>query len=172
MDSLKEVEDQEIEPLPRKRRPNWFEQMDGFLNWKVIPPDIHNPFKPPMADRILLELAYNPTALRAMTNLRCMCDGYEVLLIKNLETPLFRTDHPCISSLSRSDIMDFIDNSGLNEKINTELEKTKKIIIDEINAREAESEERGLGKRKLKKKDKKPKMPKANGGSTVRVIRA
>ena len=156
----------------KKKRANWFEQMEGFLNWTVIPPDITNPFKPPLPDRVLLELAYNPAALRSMSNLRCLCDGYEVLMIKNLETPIFRTDHPCISSLGRGEIMDYIERSGIHEKINTELSKVRKQIVDEINTREIESEDRGTVKRKLRKKEKKPKWPKSSGGSGFRVIRA
>lgn len=156
----------------RRRKGNWFEKMDGFLNWKVIGPDIHNPFGPAISDRVLLELAHKRDVLRKQFNLRCMCDGHEVLMIKNIEAPQINTDHPCISELSRAEIFDYLDEHGVTDQINKEMDRVQQEIKDELKRRELELQaQKDLRERTRKTltKDKADKFKKSDNG--FRIVR-
>ena len=57
----------------RDAEPNWFDKMDGYLNWKILGPDINNPYAPYMSDKMLADIAYRDEAIRAHLILKCMC---------------------------------------------------------------------------------------------------
>jgi hypothetical protein len=155
---------------------NWFEQMEGFLDWKIIGPDLNNPFKPPISDIALHELATKRESLRKKMDLRCLCDGHEVLLIRNLGTPFLKTDHPCISKISRMEILDYLKRAGLEELILQEMERIQKEIEEELARRQIKAQEdaerraaQGLGGARRKKKDDKEKG--TAGDAAFRIMR-
>ena len=123
-----------------QKRANWFEQMDGFLSWKLVPPNITDPFSPPIPDHVLQELARNARALRRLCTVRCLCDGYEIMSIKNLSAPIIRTDHPCITSMPRRDILGFLKRSGISQRIDEEIRNVRAQIEEELQRRASRGE--------------------------------
>jgi hypothetical protein len=144
-----------------RRRENWFEKMDGFLDWKIISPDLFSPFRPLLTDIKIQELAFNKNALKRMIDLRCLCDGHEVLLIKNARSPAIKTDHPCIAVLTKDEILQHM------ARIEHEVERIQKILQEEITQRDQEEMAKFETRKKAKKKDKE----KRKDNSGYRIIR-
>ena len=124
----------------RTKRVNWFEQMDGFLSWKLIPPNITDPFSPPIPDHVLSELANNPQALRRLCSVKCQCDGYEIMSIKNLASPTVRTDHPCITTMPQREILEYMNRSGITQRIAEEIDNVRTQIEGELKRRTEKGE--------------------------------
>jgi hypothetical protein len=150
-----------------RRRENWFEKMDGFLDWKIISPDLFSPFRPLLTDIKIQELAFNKNALKRMIDLRCLCDGHEVLLIKNARSPAIKTDHPCIAVLTKDEILQHIEEQGHMARIEHEVERIQKILQEEITQRDQEEMAKFETRKKAKKKDKE----KRKDNSGYRIIR-
>ena len=102
---------------------NWFELMNGYLQWKVVPPDYNNPFKSPVAENVLRELVHKPAALKRVCKLKCVCDGYEMMSFDNLEDPAVITEHPCISAMGPLAVIDYVSRSEVRAEIEEQLEK-------------------------------------------------
>lgn len=130
-----------MEQVVKHYEETWFDKMAGYLHWKIIGPDINNPYTPRMSDKILSELAYQQDALRRRLVLRCMCDGYEVLQIKNLCSPMVKTDHPCISSISAPDLLSYLLREGIEDRINQEVARIQAEMKEELKRREQEDRE-------------------------------
>ncbi len=101
----------------------WFEKMDGYIQWKVVPPDYNNPFKPPVADHILRELTQRRRSLRRVCKLKCLCDGFEIMSFDNLDAPSMFTEHPCISKMGISKVLDYVGGSNVHLLIEAQLER-------------------------------------------------
>ena len=114
--------------------------MQGYLKWKVRGPDIHNPFAPPISNVQLNRLVHEDDYLRENIELRCTCDGYEVMLLTNLNKPRVRCDHPCLNVLTRREIIDAVGRHGLDEMVQTELKKIREDLAQELERRSKEKE--------------------------------
>ena len=144
--------------------------MEGSLQWKVIPPELSNPYKPEVPEKTLQEWFDNPVALRKACAIKVVCDGFEVLFMKNLIAPMICSDHPCISSLSHSEILDYIARSSVNERVEEGLAKARIEIEQELKRRKAIQKSRSVFMPQKKEKKQKTHKP-AGFGSMVRVIR-
>ena len=149
---------------------SWFDKMEGSLQWKFIPPELSNPYKPAISDQTLQEWFDNPSALRKASAIKVICDGFEILYMKNLIAPMICSDHPCISGLPQSEILDYIARSSVHGKIEEDLLKIRAEIEEELKKRRAIQKSRAV--LMPQKKEKKPKNHQQPGyGSTIRVIR-
>lgn len=119
----------------------WFDHMTGYLKWKVIGPDINNPFKTPIPFHVLNRMANQRDFLSQYIQIRCMCDGYEVMIIINPNQPRIVSNHPCISGMDRGEIVDYVRRSGLDEFIDDEIDRIEKEIQEHLTSRNRESDE-------------------------------
>lgn len=119
----------------------WIDKMHGYLKWKVRGPDIHNPYAPHISNIQLNRLVNDPKYLRESIELRCTCDGYEVLVLTNLESPRIRCDHPCLNVLTTRQIVDAIGRHELDDFLQEELTKIKTELNHEIERRKKEKKE-------------------------------
>ncbi len=151
----------------------WFDLMTGYLKWKVIGPDINNPFKPPIPLANLTRMLNQRDYLCQHVTIRCMCDGYEVMMIVNPNLPRVISNHPCISTIPIGDIIDYIQRHHLDDVIEAELDKLEAEIREHVEHRKKHIElerqaENATGKNlfadKKGEKEKK-KEPSAKAGS-------
>lgn len=150
----------------------WFDRMGASLSWRVIPPAINAPFSTPLPTNTLLILLHYPTKLRSTFQIKCMCDGFEVLHLRNLEAPIYCTDNPCVAQMSVEEILDYLNRSEVMELVNQAIEVLRDEIIDELARREREKEanqHHGLVPVKRRKETKGP--PPNPGRFSFRVIR-
>ena len=119
----------------------WFDHMDGYLKWKILGPDINNPFKTPLALHVITRMATQREFLAQHVQVRCLCDGYEVMIITNPANPRVVSSHPCISTMSQDVIIDYINRTGLDEFISLEIDRIEAEIKNHLNNRSKEKDE-------------------------------
>jgi hypothetical protein len=110
------------------RSKTWFDHMDGYLVWKIIGPDITNPFKSPLPFPMLHRMANQREYLNQFIQIRCMCDGYEVMVISNPNAPRISTSHPTLSRMERHDVVDYIRRASLDEYFDAEIDRIQEEI--------------------------------------------
>lgn len=159
-------------PPAEEPSPNWFDLMGTAIRWKILGPEINNPFRTPLSDRTLVELAHRPNALLRNFNLRCMCEGYEVLLIRNLATPIFVTDHPCIAVLPEREVFAYLDRMGIMRQLEEEMARCREEIAAELKRREIDIETSTDGLlRKIRKHQKSDRKSPPKSGGSFRIVR-
>ena len=119
----------------------WFDQMTGYLKWKILGPDINNPFKKPIPLHTLNRMASNREYLNQHIQVRCMCDGYEVMIISNPSQPRVISNHPCITGMDRGAIVDYIKRVALDEFIDQEIDRIEEEIRNHVRGRAKEKDE-------------------------------
>ncbi|MBN8550072.1 MAG: hypothetical protein J0M12_12210 [Deltaproteobacteria bacterium] len=124
---------------------NWFQLMDGYLIWKVVPPDYNNPFKPPVSEQVLHELVSRRSALRRVCKLKCLCEGFEMMTFDNLDDPGFFTDHPCISAMGTHGVLTYVFGSEVNVEIEEQLDKIEREMRELLAFREQNLSARVVG---------------------------
>jgi hypothetical protein len=122
-------------------RKTWFDHMTGYLKWKILGPDINNPFKSPLPLHQITRMANQRDYLAQHVQIRCLCDGYEVMIIANPGNPRIISSHPCISTMPQEVIVDYINRTGLDEFINNEIDRIGDEIRDHLKSRSKGKEE-------------------------------
>ena len=150
---------------------NWLLKMDEYLNWKIVGPDINNPYAAPLSTATVASLAREKDALKKLFVLRCLCEGYEVLLVRNLTHPSIETDHPCLSGMSKQKLFEFLGEKGISEKIEAEVDRVQQEFLDELSKRETVESKESKKKKKEKKEKKEDKGSSDNSKTGYRVIR-
>jgi len=161
------------QPVVAMQHSTWFDYMTGYLKWKIIGPDIHNPFNtlPPL--HILRRMSQQIDFLSQYVHIRCLCDGYEVMNIQNPCSPRVVTDHPSIAKLSITEIGSYMEREGLDQHVADEMARLQEDILTLLTRNEAaltaEESRTSLLPKGLKPKDHSPKP--APKGSQYRIIR-
>ena len=142
----------------------WFDHMTGYLKWKVVGPDIKNPFKTPPPPHILRRMFEQVDFLSQFIQIRCLCDGYEVMSIFNPYTPRIQSDHPSISRMSLGEVVGYLERAGIDEFINSEIKRIQSEIAEKIKNYDSEQDNEDTHiLSKSKKKSKKVETKKPNG---------
>jgi hypothetical protein len=102
--------------------------MQGYLQWKVVPPDYNNPFKPPVSEDVLVELVRRRNSLKRVCKLKCLCEGFELMTFDNLENPSMFTEHPCITAMGMNAVMNYMSQSDVESLIEDQLERIEQDI--------------------------------------------
>lgn len=144
----------------------WFDHMHGYLTWKVYGPDIHNPFSREIPFRQLQRMATEWDFLNQYVHVRCLCDGYEVMTLINPLAPRIMSSHPCVSSMNRDEIVDYMKLTKIFESIAFEAQRIQDEIRDHLKIREEKHDEenKDTGIIKNSKRDERRK-PAGQGGS-------
>ncbi len=129
--------------------------MGDAIKWKVNSPDFNNPYQAPISDIALVRLIQNEAERLKTCDLRCLVDGYEVMAIKNLHSPILHTSHPCISAMPRKQIYGFLKLPELVELVQTELQKLLEGAQEELKRREIRAAKEGSGASGAARKKKK-----------------
>lgn len=159
--------------MTQESEKTWFEKMAGYLVWKIMTPDLSNPFRPHMSDKSLQELTENEDRIKKLLDIKCFCDGYEILTLKNYLNPKCVTDHPSLTKVTVKEVMNMLEVQGVTHKIDEELKKVKEGISDELVRRNHERERTAALKKRIeevkKAEVKKKKLPPVE--SQFRVMR-
>ena len=123
-------------PAGHAPRVTWFDHMTGYLKWKILGPDITDPFKTPLPFHTLHRMAKQREYLNQFIQVRCMCDGYEVMVISNPNAPRITTSHPTLSTMKRSEIVDYIRRTHLDEQFDSEIDRIQEEILNYLRLRE------------------------------------
>ncbi len=121
-----------MEEAGQRQEQNWLELMTGYLNWRIIPPDVISPFAPVISYPIMCQLAEDKEALLHLCHVKCFCDGFEVLHIKDLRSPMFCTDHPSLTTLAPEAIFEYMRVQGVLDRVALELEELQTMIKEKV----------------------------------------
>jgi hypothetical protein len=173
IDSEEQVIDEDALPFD-----HWLHKMDGYLDWRVLAPQIHNPFEMAIPDRMLIMMSKNRDVVRKHVRVRCLCDGHEVLSVDNLSHPIIFTQHPCLVGINRRNLLHYFVEEGVDTKIEEAIDRVQEEVREELKKREigrpksADSEKSmaQIKAEKAAKQRKEPKKPESTG-SPLRVIR-
>ena len=123
-----------------KRKLTWFDSMEGYLEWRVFGPDIYNPYRAPYPIVQLKKMAYEPGFLGQFIRIRCMCDGYEVMIISNPFQPVVKSEHPCVRAVVPAEIFTYMEEAGVSNYVRTEMERIQAEILKYVSERVANGE--------------------------------
>jgi hypothetical protein len=115
---------------------HWLSKMDGHLDWRVIPPPIRDPYSIPLTDLVLDAMSKNTAVIKKHMKVRCLCEGHELLMISNLCAPSVRTDHPCLSHLTRNEVLLCFDQFNLWALVDAAIERVQQEVAEELHRRE------------------------------------
>lgn len=116
---------------------NWFERMHTLLNWKIVFPDASNPFKPPMTDKVLNELATQVDILKKNTQVRFLLDGEEIASLTDLAALTLKTDHPMLKKMAKAEVRKYLESSGLLQTFDREIATAQAGYLQELARRKA-----------------------------------
>jgi len=115
---------------------NWLERMHSFLEWKVTCPECNNPFGTPMSTNVLIEFAKNREMLLRYVELKGNVDGEEIITLKNVTKDIeIITNHPAVIGMKKSQIKDYVMNSGVLKKIENQLLEAQAKYLGELKKR-------------------------------------
>jgi hypothetical protein len=103
-----------------------------------LTPPIADPYSIPLPDSILENMISNPKSVKTYLKLRCLCEGHEMMMVNNLNSPSLRSDHPHLSGLTREEIFDCIEIFSLKPLIENAVQKTCAEVNGELHKREME----------------------------------
>lgn len=115
---------------------HWLYKMDGYLDWRVVGPQINNPYEIAFPDRVLDAMVKYRDVVRSHIKVRCLCDGHEVLRIDNLAMPILYTDHPCLVGTQRRVVIGFLTFFGIEDEIERTIDRVQEEVREELNKRE------------------------------------
>lgn len=121
------------------KEPSWLERMHTFLTWKISPPEISNPYKQPLSDKALNELATDKSVLVKFIEIRAMMDGEELVKISDLSALNVKTAHPHISKMRKAEIKEYLSNFGIFGLVEKEIPEIQKNIMEELNRRKSKA---------------------------------
>ncbi len=116
---------------------HWLYKMDGYLDWRVVAPQINNPYEIAFPDRVLDAMVKYRDVVRSHIKVRCLCDGHEVLRIDNLAMPILYTDHPCLVGTQRRIVIGFLAFFGIDDEIERTIDRVQQEVREELARREA-----------------------------------
>lgn len=156
---------------------SWFDKMEGYLDWKIVGPNIHNPYERTFSTRMIAQLAFDRALLKQLLLIRCLCDGFEVMVIENLSAPTIITDHPCVNALGKAAIMEYLQANGFAEEIESEIDRIQAEMREELAKRDKLEMAQEQAKKQAEVKDRKAQRKKGTGdlpaasGQEYRIIK-
>jgi hypothetical protein len=150
----------------------WLEHMTDCLNWKVLGPDLHNPYQAPYSYEFLVALASNRETLAGEIKLRCMADGFEVLTVRNYARLEISTEHPCLTQLSGAELSSYLKETGLIGTIESAIDKIQEQIREEVKRRNVAMDAAAAKDPFLRKKRTDPSaQPAAKVNANMRLVK-
>lgn len=113
----------------------WLTRVHDSLKWTVAGPNIKNPFDAESSDSALISYANDRSALMSVTVVKAIMDETEIIKITDLSALDFETVHPNLVSIERTELQGYLDEFGVWDTINEEIEKFQNACRDEVSNR-------------------------------------
>ena len=115
-------------------------RMHSFLQWKVLAPDVSNPFERKFSDKALQELANDKEVLMKYLELKGLMDGDEVFHLVGIKAiKEVKTDNPYIRSMTKAEIKQYLQDYGIMEVVNQQMDDIQRTYQEELQRRAAEN---------------------------------
>lgn len=113
----------------------WLEKNHSVIRWRVIGPNVRNPFDSASSDQKLETYASDRSTLMEACQVQAAMDDTILIKITDLSVFKFSTEHPYLVDLSREDLRRYLDKSGIAKMIQDELSKLQQACRDELKNR-------------------------------------
>ena len=113
----------------------WLEKSHPNIKWRLIGPNIRNPFDSLTTDLKLESYTSDRYALMEVCQVMAIMDESTILKITDLDSLQFLTEHPNLVSLQREDLDAYLKTSGVWDKISADFNELQKECRRELDAR-------------------------------------
>lgn len=110
----------------------WLGHMSDCLVWKVVGPPLDNPYAPKIPYKTLLAMANDRLVLKRHVQLRCLADGFEVMLIKNFAALDIETNHPCLVRLTATELIEYLERTGVRAEIESSMDAIQEQVKERV----------------------------------------
>lgn len=104
---------------------NWLMRMHSFLQWKLVCPELNNPYERKFSEKAIKELSEDLEVLKRYSKIRGLMDGEEIICISDLTKFEISTEHPSLSKLHRNEVKGYLETSGVLKDLEAELRETQ-----------------------------------------------
>jgi len=113
----------------------WLTRVHETLKWTVAGPNIKNPFDAESSDEALISYVNDRSALMSVTVVKAIMDETEIIKITDLAALDFETVHPNLVNIERADLQGYLDEFGVWDIINNEIESFQQACREEVDNR-------------------------------------
>jgi len=113
----------------------WIIKNQSVLRWKLIGPNIGNPFDSAASDDRLEEYVNDKSILMEACQVNALMDDTIVIKITDLTIMKFQTDHPNLQNLSQTDLEAAMKQAGVWSTIDAEFKKLQDACARELDQR-------------------------------------
>ncbi len=115
---------------------SWLERNKNSIKWKLVGPNIQNPFDVAASTERLMEYVHDLTLLREKCSVQAYMDNTTIINVTDLNVFTFATDHPNLVGLTREDLQNFLEASGTWKSLHGDIKKVQDRCKEEIANRE------------------------------------
>ena len=115
---------------------SWLERNKASIKWKLVGPNIQNPFDIAASTERLMEYVQDPSLLKEKCSVQAYMDETTIITVSDLNVFTFSSDHPNILGLTREELQTFLEKSGTWKVLAGDLKKVQEQCKQEIASRE------------------------------------
>ena len=113
----------------------WLAANNSAIKWRLIGPNISNPFDSQAADSRLDDYANDRSALMSVCSIQALMDETVLVKINDLISFDFDTEHPNLVDLTPEELKKFLESSGTWDTITNDFKKLQQSCRDELDRR-------------------------------------
>lgn len=113
----------------------WLVKNHPSIRWRLIGPNIKNPFDSTASDQKLEAYANDKSILMEACQVHGLMDDTLVLKITDLTILKFDTEHPNLNNLSGDDLDSYLKQAGVWKIIDQEFKKLQQSCEEELEVR-------------------------------------
>lgn len=115
----------------------WLQKNQANIKWKLVGPNIQNPFDVAASTERLQEYVYDINLLKENCSVQAYMDDTTIIKITDLNFFEFSSEHPNLNGLAREELQRFLESSGTWKIIQAEIRKVQDSCKAEIAARDS-----------------------------------
>ena len=116
---------------------SWLERNKGSIKWKLVGPNIQNPFDIAASTERLQEYIQDIGLLKEKCAVQAYMDDTTIINVSDLNVFTFATDHPNIVGLTREELQNFLEKSGTWKVLVADIKKVQELCKREVESRES-----------------------------------
>lgn len=113
----------------------WLEENRQSLEWRLVGPNLKNQYDLTVSDEKLEEYIENSSALTGICKVHACMGDTPVLMIIDLESLQFETDHPYINGLEIDELREHLEETGIWDQINDDFKAFREECRKELEER-------------------------------------
>lgn len=114
----------------------WLQKNQANIKWKLVGPNIQNPFDMAASTEKLREYVMDRSLLLERCSVHAHMDETTIMRITDLNTFAFASEHPNLMGLSSEDLQRFLEASGTWKSLQEGVINIQKACEGEIKSRE------------------------------------